>query len=129
MINIISFIALLLCSWALIIVNCKLLKDNKSLIDLCFKYKQVLNIKYGIAADDTKIIDINLIYGLLKKAESEGYVIDETEISCIYWFDDFIEMKKLKGEAEIFDDVYFIEHEEYILIEYESDYFVIELDL
>lgn len=129
MLNIISFIVLLICSWALIAANIALLKKNERLLDAlndknqCIDHLMDVLVQHQYFDKNTFKSLYNSAYGYLV---SNGYDVDGLEFE-VTSFKLFEILMKSKGYKRPIDDIFFVDHEEYIPFEYNGDSYVIEV--
>lgn len=129
MLNIISFIVLLICSWALIASNIALLKKNERLLDALNDKNQCIDNLMDILVQH-EYFDKNSFKSLYNAAHeylvSMNYDVDglEFEVTSLGLFEILM---KSKGCERPIDDIFFDDHEEYIPFEYNGDSYVIEV--
>lgn len=129
MLNIISFISLLLCSWALIFANISLLKKNERLLDLlndknqCIDHLMDILVQHEYYDKNSFKSLYNLAYGYLV---SNGYDMDGIDFN-VTSFEIFEILMKSKGYKRPVDDIFFVDHDEYFTFDYNGDSYVIEV--
>ena len=129
MLNIISFIVLLICSWALIDANITLLRKNERLLDALNDRNHCIDDLMDVLTQH-EYYDENTFKSLYNAAHeylvSDGYNIEDVEFN-ITSFRIFEILMKSKGYKRPIDDIFFVDHEEYIPFEYNGDSYVIEV--
>lgn len=138
MVNIISFIAMVICCWVLVASNIALLRKNERLIDTNDRLLDALNNKNQCIDHMMDVLvqhqyfDKNTFKSLYNSAYgylvSNGYDVDGLEFE-VTSFKLFEILMKSKGYKRPIDDIFFVDHEEYIPFEYNGDSYVIELFL
>lgn len=131
MVNIISFIVLLICTWALVAANIALLKKNERLLDAlnnknhCIDDLMDVLVQHEYYDENTFKSLYNAAYGYLV---SNGYDVDglEFEVTSYKFFEILM---KSKGCKKPIDDIFFLDHDEYIPFKYNGDSYVIEVFL
>lgn len=129
MVNIISFIVLLLCCWAQIFSNICLLKKNVRLIDLlneknrCIEHLMDILVQHGYYDKNTFGELYNAALEHLKSinVDTDNLTFDVKSIEL------FETLMKSKGCKRPVDDILFIDHEEFIPFEYNGNSYVIEI--
>lgn len=136
MLNIISFIVLLICTWVLVASNIGLLRKNERLIDTNDRLLDALNYKNHCIDELMDVLvqhqyfDKNTFKSLYNAAYgylvSDGYDMDGIQFD-ITSFKLFEILMKSKGYKRPIDDIFFVDHDEYIPFEYDGDSYVIEV--